>query len=115
MVARNCHQQFHPMLTNAVAFTLVLRPMFSEIGPADNPPCRICRTKDNQTCLQLAIKRHLPVVVDALCQRGANMNIVDESGDCPLWQALETGQEDIASTLVNLRTLCSDITLYTHR
>ncbi|XP_064648552.1 rabankyrin-5-like isoform X2 [Lineus longissimus] len=58
------------------------------------------KTRDNETPLQLAIKRHLPVVVDALCSRGANMNMISERGDCPLWQALETGQEDIASTLV---------------
>ena len=60
----------------------------------------LCRTKDGQTCLELAIKRHLPVVVDNLCQCGANMNTVNSDGDCPLWIALETGQEDIASTLV---------------
>ncbi len=50
--------------------------------------------------MELAIKRHLPVVVDNLCQCGANMNTVNGDGDCPLWLALESGQEDIASTLV---------------
>eukprot|EP00057_Strongylocentrotus_purpuratus_P000774 XP_001183012.1 PREDICTED: rabankyrin-5 [Strongylocentrotus purpuratus] len=58
------------------------------------------KTKDGENPLQLAIKRHLPVVVDALCVRGANMNTPDENGNPPLWVALESGQEDIASTLV---------------
>ncbi|XP_072043178.1 rabankyrin-5-like [Amphiura filiformis] len=58
------------------------------------------KTKDGETPLQLAIKRHLPVVVDALCVRGANMNTLDENSNPPLWLALETGQEDVASTMV---------------
>ncbi|XP_035691517.1 rabankyrin-5-like [Branchiostoma floridae] len=58
------------------------------------------RTQENETPLQLAIKRHLPLVVDALCVRGADLNSVDEDGNPPLWAALESGQEDIASTLV---------------
>ncbi|KAI0209082.1 Rabankyrin-5 [Lamellibrachia satsuma] len=61
--------------------------------------CNI-RTKDNQTCLELAIKRHLVAVVDQLCKQGAAVNETDDNGDCPLWQALDTGQEDIASLLV---------------
>ena len=52
-------------------------------------------------CLQLAIRRQLLKVVDALCQRGANMNFIDSNGNCPLWEALESGQEDIASILVS--------------
>ncbi|XP_033101064.1 rabankyrin-5-like isoform X2 [Anneissia japonica] len=58
------------------------------------------KTKAGETPLQLAIRRHLPVVVDALCVRGANMNTPDDDGNPPLWMALETGQEDVASTLV---------------
>ncbi|XP_025091346.1 rabankyrin-5-like isoform X2 [Pomacea canaliculata] len=50
--------------------------------------------------LQRAIARHLPVIVETLCGRGANMNIMDGDGNCPLWQALDTGQEDIAQILV---------------
>ncbi|KAK2174571.1 hypothetical protein NP493_794g01007 [Ridgeia piscesae] len=61
--------------------------------------CNI-RTKDNRTCLELAIKRHLVAVVDQLCKHGAAVDERDENGDCPLWQALDTGQEDIASILV---------------
>lgn len=51
--------------------------------------------------LQCAIARHLPVIVETLCGRGANMNVSDSEGNCPLWQALETGQEDIAQILVH--------------
>lgn len=61
------------------------------------------RTQEGQTALQLAISNQLPLVVDAICTRGADMSVVDEKGDPPLWLALENGLEDIASTLV--RTL----------
>lgn len=52
------------------------------------------------TPIQLAVKHHLPSVVEALCRNGANMNVFDENGDSVLWTALESGQEDIASILV---------------
>ena len=55
---------------------------------------------DNQTPLQHAIQRHMPVVVDVLCERGVDMNVVDSQGNCPLWQALDSGQEDVAHILV---------------
>lgn len=58
------------------------------------------RTHEGQTALQLAISNQLPLVVDAICTRGADMSVVDEKGDPPLWLALENGLEDIASTLV---------------
>jgi ankyrin repeat protein len=57
-------------------------------------------TDENLTALQLAVKRHLPLVVENLCKRGANMSILDSEGNSPLWTALDTGQEDIASILV---------------
>ncbi|TRY99299.1 hypothetical protein DNTS_003990 [Danionella cerebrum] len=57
-------------------------------------------TQEGQTALQLAISNQLPLVVDAICTRGADMSVVDEKGDPPLWLALESGLEDIASTLV---------------
>ena len=57
---------------------------------------------DGQTVLQHAISRHMPVVVDALCERGVNMNTLDKLGNCPLWQALDSGQEEIAHSLVCL-------------
>ncbi|CAF4970877.1 unnamed protein product, partial [Rotaria sp. Silwood1] len=50
--------------------------------------------------IQLAVKHHLPSVVEALCRNGANMNVVDENGNSVLWNALDSGQEDIASILV---------------
>lgn len=50
--------------------------------------------------IQLAVKHHLPSVVETLCQNGAKMNVVDENGDSVLWNALDSGQEDIASILV---------------
>ncbi|KAJ7308916.1 hypothetical protein JRQ81_008193 [Phrynocephalus forsythii] len=50
--------------------------------------------------LQLAIKNQLPLVVDAICTRGADMSVPDDRGNPPLWLALENNLEDIASTLV---------------
>ncbi len=52
------------------------------------------------SALQLAVKRHLPLVVENLCKRGADMSILDENGNSCLWNALDTGQEDIATILV---------------
>lgn len=60
------------------------------------------RTQEGQTALQLAISNQLPLVVDAICTRGADMSVVDDKGDPPLWLALENGLEDIASTLVRM-------------
>lgn len=51
--------------------------------------------------MQLAIKRHLPLVVENLCKKGANMSILDSENNSPLWNALDTGQEEIAYILVN--------------
>lgn len=64
------------------------------------------RTQEGQTALQLAISNQLPLVVDAICTRGADMSVVNDKGDPPLWLALENGLEDIASTLVS--TPCSN-------
>lgn len=58
------------------------------------------RTQDGETALQLAIRNQLPLVVDAICTRGADMSVLDEKGNPPLWLALANGLEDIASTLV---------------
>ncbi|XP_059177093.1 rabankyrin-5-like isoform X2 [Physella acuta] len=55
---------------------------------------------DEETVIQHAISRHLPVVVEALCKRGVHKDVTDDKGNCPLWQALDSGQEDIAHTLV---------------
>lgn len=58
------------------------------------------RTQEGETALQLAIRNQLPLVVDAICTRGADMSVPDEKGDPPLWLALANRLEDIASTLV---------------
>jgi ankyrin repeat protein len=50
--------------------------------------------------IQLAVKHHLPSVVEALCRNGAHMNVVDEKENSVLWNALDSGQEDIATILV---------------
>lgn len=60
-----------------------------------------CRTREGETALQLAISNQLPLVVDAICTRGADMSVVNDSGDPPLWLALDSNLEDIASTLVS--------------
>ncbi|CAF3345195.1 unnamed protein product [Rotaria socialis] len=50
--------------------------------------------------IQLAVKYHLPSVVEALCKNAVNMNVVDENRNSVLWNALDSGQEDIATILV---------------
>ena len=52
------------------------------------------------TPIQLAVRYHLPSVVEALCRNGANTNVVDENANSVLWNALDSGQEDIATILV---------------
>lgn len=59
------------------------------------------RSQEGETALQLAISNQLPLVVDAICTRGADMSVVNDKGDPPLWLALENDLEDIASTLVS--------------
>ena len=58
-------------------------------------------SEEKLSALQLAVKRHLPLVVENLCKRGAEMSVLDSEGNSPLWTALDTGQEDIASILVS--------------
>ncbi|KZC07909.1 Ankyrin repeat and FYVE domain-containing protein 1 [Dufourea novaeangliae] len=53
------------------------------------------RTANGETPLQLSVHCRLGEVVEALCKRG-----VDTSIECPLWDALDSDQEDIASILV---------------
>ncbi|XP_076282442.1 rabankyrin-5 [Lasioglossum baleicum] len=53
------------------------------------------RTVNGDTPLQLSVHCRLGEVVEALCKRG-----VDTSVGCPLWDALDSDQEDIASILV---------------
>jgi ankyrin repeat protein len=57
--------------------------------------------KTHELCpIQLAVKYHLPSVIEALCKNGADMNVRDENGNSVLWNALDSGQEDIATILV---------------
>ena len=60
-------------------------------------------SEENLNALQLAVKRHLPLVVEHLCKRGANMSELDSESNSPLWTALDTGQEEIASILVKYK------------
>lgn len=62
--------------------------------------CCIFRTAEYETPLQLAIHCRLSEVVDALCVRGVDMSAPDRLGNCALWAALDSGQDDIASILV---------------
>jgi ankyrin repeat protein len=56
-------------------------------------------TPDGESSLVLCIRKNLPSVLEALCRRGANME--EAPGDaCPLWLALTSGNEDLASILV---------------
>ncbi|XP_034934332.1 histone-lysine N-methyltransferase SETD1A-like [Chelonus insularis] len=54
------------------------------------------KTAEGETPLQLSVHCRLGEVVEALCRRG-----VDTSTGCPLWDALDTDQEDTASILVS--------------
>ena len=52
-----------------------------------------------ESALMLCVRNGLASVLEALCRRGANME--EAPGDaCPLWLALMSGQDDLASTLV---------------
>ncbi|XP_047363247.1 rabankyrin-5 isoform X1 [Vespa velutina] len=53
------------------------------------------KTANGETPLQLCVHCRLSEVVEALCRRG-----VDTSVGCPLWDALDSDQEDTASILV---------------
>lgn len=57
-------------------------------------------TGDQESPLQLAIHCRLEAVVDALCSGGVALSAPNNKGDCPLWSALESEQENIASVLV---------------
>uniref|UniRef100_H2YXH3 Ankyrin repeat and FYVE domain-containing protein 1 n=1 Tax=Ciona savignyi TaxID=51511 RepID=H2YXH3_CIOSA len=61
------------------------------------------RSGDDETALEMGVKQGLAVVVDALCLRGADVDISDAAGDPLLWIALQNGMDDIASTLVHYR------------
>lgn len=50
--------------------------------------------------MQLAIHCRLPTVVDELCTLGVSFSSPNSKGDPPLWTALESEQDAIASVLV---------------
>lgn len=57
-------------------------------------------TGDQESPLQLAIHCRLPTVVDQLCLMGVSFSSPNSKGDPPLWTALESEQDEIASVLV---------------
>lgn len=57
-------------------------------------------TGDQESPLQLAIHCRLPKVVDELCTLGVSFCLPNSKGDPPLWTALESEQDEIASVLV---------------
>lgn len=57
-------------------------------------------TGDQESPLQLAIHCRLPTVIDELCTLGVSFSSPNSKGDSPLWTALESEQEEIASVLV---------------
>ena len=59
------------------------------------------RTPQNENLLLLAIKHRLEAVADQLCEvLGTELSSADSKGNSPLWVALRSRQEDIASKLV---------------
>jgi ankyrin repeat protein len=58
------------------------------------------RTPDNRTPLKLAVNQQMASVVVELCSKGAEKDQPDSDGNTCLWNALENGNEDIASFLV---------------
>lgn len=58
------------------------------------------RTVDNESYLVLAIKHQLQSLVKCLCEKGVELGTPDTSGNVPLWVALRSKQENIASMLV---------------
>lgn len=58
------------------------------------------RTREGLSPLELCINEGFGAVVALLCGKGADHNSHSSSSEPPLWQALNSKQEDIASTLV---------------
>ncbi|KAL7303077.1 hypothetical protein TKK_0004292 [Trichogramma kaykai] len=52
-------------------------------------------TSSGETPMQMSVHCRLADVVEALCRRGADVN-----AGCPLWDALDSGQEQVAATLI---------------
>lgn len=61
------------------------------------------RTPQNESLLLLAVKHKLEVVADHLCEvLGSDLSSLDRQGNSPLWVALRSRQETIASKLVRI-------------
>jgi hypothetical protein len=53
----------------------------------------------------LSVKHKLEVVADHLCEvLGSELSLADSEGNSPLWVALRSRQETIASKLVSLES-----------
>ena len=72
-----------------------------------SPVCSV-RTPQNESLLLLAIRHKLETVADKLCEMlGTDISAIsadDNSGNTPLWVALRSRQESIASKLVRFGT-----------
>jgi hypothetical protein len=60
-------------------------------------------TANGSDCLHAAVSHNLPKVVDILCQKGAQVDKCDCSGESALWLALSAEQSEIADVLVSYR------------
>ena len=60
-------------------------------------------TEAGETPLQLAIHCRLGLVVEALCVRGVDMSRLDANGVPPLWAALDSAQEEVASVCMTVQ------------
>ena len=58
------------------------------------------RSDKGETCLELSIVNSLNDVVDCVCRHGADMSASSIDANPPLWIALDSNQEDLASILV---------------
>ena len=58
------------------------------------------RTPQNETHLLNAIRHRLEDVADRLCEMGVDLSMADTQGNSPLWVALRSRQETIATKLV---------------
>ena len=71
---------------------------------------------DNESYLVLAIKHQLQSLVKCLCEKGVDLGTPDTSGNVPLWVALRSKQENIASMLVRTYVCAqSDVTQFALR
>ena len=67
---------------------------------ADSPTPR---TPQNESLLLLSIRHQLEAVVDQLCELGSDLSLADKNGNSPLWVALRSRQEMVATKLVRGR------------